>query len=448
MSAGRVFVVSARRTPFGSFGGRLKAQSATDLAAAAARAALGAARVEAANVDALVAGNVLQTAPDAAFLPRHAALRIGMSVGSTALGVNRLCGSGLQAAVSAAHAVRDGAALVLAVGAESMSQAPLALYGQHVRFGARLGAPPPLVDTLSAALADSAAGCSMGDTAEAVARLHGVSREESDAFALESQRRFEAARLAGRFAAELAPLELPAAKRGAAPAVEAMLADEFPRPATTAEALAKLAPVFGGVVTAGSASGIADGAGALLLASEAALTARGLAPLAELRAWSVAGVEPRLMGLGPVPALIALTAHPRWPAGLALADVAHVEINEAFAAQVLGCKRALAGGAHALDPRRLNPNGGGSIPHARLCCTSKLTLPANPRPPHRNLRDPETHTGAIAVGHPLGASGARIIAHIVHSLAATGERFGVGAACIGGGQGIAVLIENVNATRA
>jgi acetyl-CoA acetyltransferase family protein len=289
----------------------------------------------------------------------------------------------------------------------------------------------------------------MGDTAVAVARLHGVSREESDAFALESQRRFEAARLAGRFAAELAPLELPAAKRGAAPAVEAMLADEFPRPATTAEALAKVAPVFGGVVTAGSASGIADGAGALLLASEAALTARGLAPPAELRAWSVAGVEPRLMGLGPVPALIALTAHPRWPAGLALADVAHVEINGAFAAQVLGCKRALAGGAHALDPRASTRTAVGPLePHARLSCTSKLTLPANPRPPHRNLRDMETHAGAIAVGHPLGASGARIIAHIVHSLAATGERFGVGAACIGGGQGIAVLIENVNATRA
>jgi acetyl-CoA acyltransferase 2 len=358
-TAGRVFIVSARRTPFGTFGGRLKAQSATDLAAAAARAALAAARVKAADVDTLIAGSVLQTAPDAAFLPRHAALRIGMQVGSTALGVNRLCGSGLQAAVSGAHAVRDGAELVLAVGSESMSQAPLSMYGQHVRFGTRFGAPPPLVDTLSAALADSAAGCTMGDTAEAVARLHGVSREDSDAYALASQRRFESARAAGRLSAELAPLELPAAKRGA-PA-EAMLADEFPRPATTAEGLAKLAPVFGGVVTAGSASGITDGAAALLLASEAALAARGLTPLAELRAWAVAGVEPKLMGLGPVPALLALTAHPRWPAGLALADVAHVEINEAFAAQVLGCERALAASGHALDPRRLNPNGGESF---------------------------------------------------------------------------------------
>ena len=411
MSSSRVFIVAARRTPFGTFGGRLRNLTATDLSVAAARATLAAARVDAAAVDAVVAGGVLQTAPDAAYLPRHTALRVGMRVDSTALGVNRLCGSGLQAAVTGAHAVRDGAGLVLALGAESMSQAPLSLYGQHVRFGARFGAPPALVDTLFAALADSQAGCTMGDTAEAVARLHGVSRGDSDAYALESQRRFESARAAGRLAAEIAPLELPPAKRGGAP--ESMGADEHPKPATSAEGLAKLPAVFGGVVTAGSASGITDGAAALLLASEAALATHRLAPLAELRAWAVAGVEPRLMGLGPVPALQALTAHPRWPAGLALADVAHIEINEAFAAQVLGCQRALAGGPHALDPQRLNPNG-----------------------------------GAIAVGHPLGASGARIMAHLAHSLAASGRRFGVGAACIGGGQGIAVLLENVNARTA
>jgi acetyl-CoA acetyltransferase family protein len=364
-------------------------------------------------VDAVVAGNVQQTAPDAAYLPRHVALRLGMRDASTALGVNRLCGSGFQAAISAVHTIRDGAAgLVLAVGAESMSQAPLSLFGQQARFGTRLGAPPPLVDTLSAALSDSLAGCSMGDTAEEVARRHGVTREDADAYALASQQRLEAARAAGRFAAELAPLALPAAKRGGAG--EVMAADETPRPATTAAALAKLAPVFKGVVTAGNASGIADGAGALLLASEAALAAhKQLVPLAELRAWAVAGVDPRVMGLGPVPALVALTQSPAWPAGLALADVRHVEINEAFAPQVLGCVRALAGGAHALDPAAVNPDG-----------------------------------GAIAVGHPLGASGVRILAHIAHTLAASGARYGIGAACIGGGQGIAVLLENPNALRA
>lgn len=407
-----VFLVAARRTPFGAFGGRLRDRSSADLALAAARATLAAARVEPLAVDAVVAGNVQQTAPDAAYLPRHVALRLGMRDASTALGVNRLCGSGFQAAISAVHTIRDGAAgLVLAVGAESMSQAPLSLFGQQARFGTRLGAPPPLVDTLAAALVDSFAGCGMGDTAEEVARRYKVTREEADAFALASQQRFEAARAAGRLAAELAPLELPAAKRGAPP--ETMAADEHPRPATTAAALAKLTPVFKGVVTAGNASGITDGAGAMLLASEAALAAHGLAPLAELRAWSVAGVDPKVMGLGPVPALIALTANARWPRGLTLADVSHVEINEAFAPQVLGCERALAGTAHALGAGALNPNG-----------------------------------GAIAVGHPLGASGARIIAHIAHSLAASGRRFGVGSACIGGGQGIAVLIENVNARAA
>ena len=408
----RVFIVAARRTPFGAFGGKLRDRTATDLAVVAARAALASAGVAAAAVDSVIAGNVAQTAPDAMYLARHVALRLGMREASTALGVNRLCGSGFQAAISAAHAIRcDGAGLVLALGAESMSQAPLALYGQQARFGTRLGAPPPLVDTLAAGLSDALAGCSMGDTAEAVARLHGVLREDADAFALASQQRFEAARAAGRLAAELAPVELPPAKRGGAP--ETLAADEHPKPASTAQALAKLSPVFKVVVTAANASGITDGAAAMLVASEAALAAHGLRPLAELRAWATAGVDPKLMGLGPVPALRALTTTPGWPRGLRLRDVAHVEINEAFAPQVLGCVRALAGSEHELDPARLNPNG-----------------------------------GAIAVGHPLGASGARIMAHIAHSLAASGKRYGVGSACIGGGQGIAVVLENPHATEA
>ncbi len=337
-------------------------------------------------------GNVAQTSADAIYLARHVGLRAGLPLEVPAVTVNRLCGSGFEAVVQAAMWILTGQAeVVLAGGTESMSQAPLVLRG--TRWGHPLGRPPPLEDALWAALTDSHAGLPMGMTAERLAERHGIAQDEVDAYAVLSQRRWAEAQAAGRLDAELAPLDLPG-KKGTV----RFDRDEGPRPDTTVEALRRLPKVFkpDGVIHAGAASGVADGAAALVVASRAFAERRGLAPLARLVAWGHAGVEPAEMGIGPVPAIRAALAR----AGAALGAVDLVEVNEAFAPQYLAVEKVLG-----LDRARTNADG-----------------------------------GAIALGHPLGASGARITAHLCHALRRRGGGLAVGSACIGGGQGVAVVL--------
>jgi acetyl-CoA acetyltransferase family protein len=387
-----VVILSAKRTPFGAFGGALKALSATDLGVHAATAALAAAGVAPAEVGHVVIGNVVQTSADAIYLARHVGLRAGVPLEVPALTVNRLCGSGFEAVVQAAMWIRTGQAeVVLAGGTESMSQAPLVLRG--TRWGHPLGRTPALEDSLWSALTDSQVGLPMGMTAERLAELHGLTQDEVDEYAVLSQRRWAAAQAAGRFEAELAPVDLPG-KKGPA----RLERDEGPRPDTTVEALRRLPKVFkpDGVIHAGAASGVSDGAGALVVASRAFAERRGLTPLARLVAWGHAGVDPAIMGIGPVPAIQAALRR----AGAALADMDLVEVNEAFAPQYLAVERRLG-----LDRQRTNVDG-----------------------------------GAIALGHPLAASGARITAHLCHALRLRGGGAAVGSACIGGGQGVAVVL--------
>jgi acetyl-CoA C-acetyltransferase/acetyl-CoA acyltransferase 2 len=387
-----IVILSGVRTAFGTMSGALKDLSATELALPTARAALQAAGVEPADIDHVLYGNVLQTDADAIYLARHVGLKAGVPQAVPALTLNRLCGSGFQAVVSGAEQILTGQAnAVLVGGTESMSRAPHVVWG--LREGARFGKTPALKDLLWECLTDSYTGLPMAMTAENLAVQFSISRAEVDAFALQSQQRWSAASAAGRFADEIAPIEL-AGRKGPV----RFDTDEHPR-ATTLEALAALRPVFkkDGVITAGNASGICDGAASLVLADASWAAGRGLRPLARLVGWGVAGCDPTVMGIGPVPAsrkAFAMT-------GLGVADMARVEVNEAFAPQYLAVEKALE-----LDRDRTNVNG-----------------------------------GAIALGHPLGASGARITATLVHELRRIGGGKGLGTACIGGGQGIAVIVE-------
>jgi acetyl-CoA acyltransferase 2 len=388
-----IHIVAAKRTPFGTFGGALKDFSATDLAVVAAKAALQAGGVSPEVVDTVVFGNVAQTSADAIYLARHVGLKSGVPIGVPALTVNRLCGSGFQAVVSGAHDILVGdAEIALVGGSESMSQAPHV--GRGLRWGARLGVDLKLEDSLWTSLTDPYAGCSMAITAENLAEKYGITREQCDAYGLRSQQTWAAAQDAGRFTAELAPVEIKTRK-----GTTQFVADEHPRREANLEAMAKLPPSFkkDGVVTAGNASGICDGGAALILASEEAVKRHNLTSLARVVQWHVAGVEPTIMGIGPVPAIRGALAR----AGLQQSDVDLFEINEAFAAQYLACEKELG-----LDRDKTNVDG-----------------------------------GAIALGHPLGASGARITAHLVHELRRRSGRYAVGAACIGGGQGIALVLE-------
>jgi acetyl-CoA acetyltransferase family protein len=390
-----VWFLAAKRTAFGAFGGALRDFKATDLGVAAATAVLAEAGLPPDRVDQVIFGNVLQTTPEDVYCARHIGLRAGVPVDRPALTVNRLCGSGFQAVVSAALEIQHGEAeFALVGGAESMSQAPHAIRG--ARWGYPFGKAPPIEDLLWTALTDTYAGCPMGITAENLAEKYGIDRAACDAYAHASQRRWAAADEAGRFRDEIAPVEVKA-KTG----VVKLERDEHPRPATTPESLAKLQPSFkpGGVVTAGNASGIADGAAALVVASRAAAEGAGVAPLGRLVSWAVVGVEPRLMGIGPVPA--ALKALDRAKLPLSAMDL--IEVNEAFAPQYLAVERELG-----LPRDATNVDG-----------------------------------GAIALGHPLGASGARILTHLLHELRRRRLRNGLGAACIGGGQGIAVVVESL-----
>ena len=395
----QVVFLSAVRTGFGSFGGTLKEHTATDLGVLAAQCAIARAGLAPADVDHVVFGNVVQTSTDAAYLARHVGLRAGLPVETPAVTVNRLCGSGFEAIVQAAHRILLGEAhAVLAGGTESMSQAPYVLRG--ARWGTRLGQPPGLEDSLWDSLRDAQCGLTMGETAENLGQRYGVTRADADAYALSSQRRAKAAWDAGAFRNEVIPV--PARNSKTKQTVE-WAVDEHMRPDTTPEVLAKLAPVFrkDGLVTAGNASGIADGAGALVVAGERWARDRGHRPLGRLVSWAVAGVDPAVMGIGPAPAARAALAG----AGLGLDRMDLIEVNEAFAAQYVAVERELG-----LNRERTNVDG-----------------------------------GAIAIGHPLGASGARITAHLLHALRRRGGRLGLGSACIGGGQGIAVIVESLAA---
>ncbi len=390
-----IVILAAKRTPFGTFGGSLKDLSATDLAVHVSKAALAQAGAPADDFGHVVFGNVAQTSPDAIYLARHVGLRAGLPDRVPALVVNRLCGSGFEALVQAAVLVETGQAdVVLAGGTESMSQAPLVVRG--TRWGWPLGKPPAMEDLLWSALTDSYAGLPMALTAEKLAEQRGISQDEVDEYAVQSQRRWAAAAEAGRFDEEIAPIELKG-KKG--PVLFAK--DEHPRPDTTLESLRKLPKVFkkDGVIHAGAASGICDGAGALVVASREYADRRGLRPLARIVNWGHAGVDPTIMGIGPVPAVRNALAR----AGAKLSEFDLFEVNEAFSPQVIAVLKELG-----LPRDRTNVDG-----------------------------------GAIALGHPLAASGARIAMHLVYELRRRGARSGIGSACIGGGQGIALVLEAV-----
>jgi acetyl-CoA acetyltransferase family protein len=374
--------------------GKLKDVSALELGAIASRAAFERTRVTPQIVNHVVFGNVLQTSSDAVYGARHVALKAGVPVDVPALTVNRLCGSGIQAAISGAQMIQlDEADVVLTGGMESMSQAPHVIRG--ARTGLRLG-QGQLEDTLWSALLDTHCGCTMAGTAENCATKYGVSRQEQDQYALRSQQLAAAAWKAGRLAEEVVPIEVKG-RRG----VELFAQDDHMRPDSTLESLAKLPPAFSknGCVTAGNASGIVDGGAALLLASASAVKGHGLTPLARLTHWSAVGVEPTMMGMGPAPA----TRRVLERAGLTLKDVDLIEVNEAFAAQYLSVEKELG-----LDRDRVNVNG-----------------------------------GAIALGHPLGMTGTRLLLTLTLELRRRGLKRGLATACIGGGQGIAAIVETV-----
>jgi acetyl-CoA acetyltransferase family protein len=390
-----VVFLSGARTGFGAFGGALKDISATELGSIAARAALARSGVAAGDVDHVVMGNVLQTSPDAAYLARHVGLQAGLPIETPAVTVNRLCGSGFEAVIQAAHQIQLGESrVVMAGGAESMSQAPHVVRG--ARWGLRLGPAAPFEDTLWEALRDSQCDLSMAETAENLAGRYGISRQDVDAYALRSQQRARDAWNAGVYAEEVVPV---AVRNRKTRQMQDWAADEHMRPDTTAEGLASLPPYFrkDGVVTAGNASGIVDGAAVLMLSSAAYAAEHGLKPLGRLISWGVVGVDPTIMGIGPAPAARKALAR----AGMTLDQMDLVEVNEAFAAQYLAVEQELG-----LDRERTNADG-----------------------------------GAVALGHPLGATGARITLHLLYALRRRGSRYGLGSACIGGGQGAAVIVE-------
>ncbi|MEM1418450.1 MAG: acetyl-CoA C-acetyltransferase [Myxococcota bacterium] len=388
-----IWIVGAKRTPFGAMNGSLKRMSAIDLGVHASKAAIEQSGVQAADFDHVILGNVQQTSADAIYGARHVGLKSGLPIETPGLTVNRLCGSGFQAVVTAAEQIVLGdAKAVLAVGAENMSQAPHSIWG--LRDGQKFGRPSPMVDTLWEALTDSFCKTPMGGTAENLGKKYGITREQSDAFALRSQRNWKKAQDAGFFADEIAPVELKTRK-----GTKVLDTDEHPRPETTPEILAKLPPVFqkDGLVTAGNASGICDGAAALVVVDGAWAKDQGLTPLAKLIQWGVAGVEPTIMGIGPAPAIrIALER-----AGASLGDVDLFDVNEAFSPQWLAVQKELE-----LPDEKSNVNG-----------------------------------GAVALGHPLGATGARITTNLIYTARKLNKGLSVGSACIGGGQGIAVVLE-------
>jgi acetyl-CoA acetyltransferase family protein len=394
MTKPEVLIVGGARTPMIDYVGALKDVSALELGAIASRGAFERYGVKPQWIDHAVFGNVLQTSADAIYGARHIALKAGVPVDVPALTVNRLCGSGIQAAVSGAQMIQLGeAGLVLTGGVENMSQAPHVIRG--LRGGLKLG-QGKLEDSLWEALVDTYCGCPMAITAENCAAKYGIGREAQDAYAWRSQQLADAAWKAGRFADEIVSVEIKGRK-----GVQIVDRDDHLRPETTMEILAKLPPAFkkDGTVTAGNASGIVDGGAALILASREAADRHQLRPLGRLVAWASTGVEPSLMGMGPAPATRKALAQ----AGLSLDSIDLIEINEAFAGQYLAVEKELG-----LDRDKVNVNG-----------------------------------GAIALGHPLGMSGTRLLLTLLLELRRRGKQRGLAAACIGGGQGIAAVVETI-----
>ena len=389
-----IFILGGKRTPMSSYVGELKDVKAIDLGATAARGALEASGVAAEEIDHTVFGNALQTSGDAIYGARHVALKAGVPAERPALTVNRLCGSGIQSIVSGAHMILLGEAETALVGGmESMSMAPHAIYGARAGFGLGQG---KLEDTLMVALLDTYCNTTMAGTAENLARRYEISREEQDKYALRSQTEAARAQGQGVFAEEIVPVEVKTRK-----GVKTVEADDHLRPDTTLEVLAKLPTAFNkdGFVTAGNASGIVDGAAALVIAGGEYVRRAGAKPLGRVVSWAYAGVEPEVMGIGPVPAIRKALEK----ANLKLEDIDLVEVNEAFACQYLAVEKELG-----LDRSKTNVNG-----------------------------------GAIALGHPLGASGTRIVLTALLELRRRGGRYGLASACIGGGQGIAVIFERI-----
>ena len=389
-----VFILGGKRTAMGEYVGALKDISAIDLGATAAKGALDATNVRPEEIDHTVMGNALQTSGDAIYGARHVALKAGVPFDRPALTVNRLCGSGIQSIVSGAQMIQLGEAqTVLAGGMESMSQAP------HVIRGARSGFPlggGKLEDSLMVALLDTYCNTPMAGTAENLACKFEISREEQDQYALRSQQEAKRAQDAGYLAEEIVPVEITSRR-----ATVVFDADDHLRPETTMEGLGKLRPAFGkdGFVTAGNASGIVDGAAAVIICGEEYVKRRNAQPMGRIVSWAYAGVEPEIMGIGPVPA----TRQALEKAGLKLSEIDLIEVNEAFAAQYLAVEKELG-----LDRSRTNVNG-----------------------------------GAIALGHPLGATGTRLVITVLHELHRRGGRYGLATACIGGGQGIAMIVERI-----
>ncbi len=398
LKPGDIAIVSGARTPFGRYCGKLKDFTAQELGAIAAKCAIQRAGVEPSEFDHAVFGNAQQTSGDALYGARHVALRAGLPIETPALTVNRLCGSGMQSIINAAQMIQLGeASTVIAGGMEAMSQAPFVIRG---RDGFSLAPGGKLEDSLMVALLDSYCGLYMANTAELYGEQQGITRQMQDEFALRSQRCADAAYKEGRLQEELVPVQ-PRNSKGE-PTDETLSEDDHRRPQTTMEGLAKLKPAFGknGTVTAGNASGIVDGAAAVVLMSLEETSKRGMKPLGRIVSWGIAGVEPKLMGRGPVPATkIALQK-----AGMTLEHIDLIEVNEAFAAQCLAVEKELG-----LDRDKVNVNG-----------------------------------GAIALGHPLGATGTRLVITLLYELRRRKKKYGLATACIGGGQGIAMIVESLN----
>ncbi len=398
LKPGDIAIVSGARTPFGRYCGKLKDFTAQELGAIAAKGAMERAAVDPKEFDHVVFGNAQQTSGDALYGARHVGLRAGVPIETPALTVNRLCGSGMQAIVSAAQMIQtDEAKIALAGGMEAMSQAPFVIRG---REGFTLAPGGKLEDSLMVALLDSYCGSYMANTAELYGSQQGITREMQDEFALRSQKCADDAYKSGRLQEELVPVPLRNHKGELTG--ESLTEDDHRRPQTTMEGLAKLKPAFGknGTVTAGNASGIVDGGAAVVVMSLENALKRNLKPLGRIVGWGIAGVEPKLMGRGPVPASkIALQK-----AGLSLDYIDLIEVNEAFAAQYLAVEKELG-----LDREKVNVNG-----------------------------------GAIALGHPLGATGTRLVITLLYELHRRKKKYGLAAACIGGGQGIAMVVESMN----
>lgn len=397
-----IVFLSGKRTPFGTFLGALSSLSANDLGVIASQAAIEQAGIEAGDIDHVIFGNVLQTSGDAIYCARHIGLRSGVPIPTPAVTVNRLCGSGFESLIQAAHRLRLGeSTMVLAGGAESMSMAPHVVRGS--RKGFKLG-HSQFTDTLRECLYDTQAGCEMAITAENLAEKYGITREEADDYGFRSQSAWQVAANEGRYDAEIVPVTIKGRRGDTVVTLDehpqlSPLQSERIRSRFSREAMTKLRPIFKkeGTVTAANASGINDGAGAMVMTTADIAQARGLNPIGRFVAGAAVGVEPKYMGIGPVAAIRKALER----ANMTIGEMDLIEINEAFSSQYLACEKVLE-----IDRAITNVNSGG-----------------------------------VAIGHPLAATGTRITTHLINELKRQGKRYGVGSACIGGGQGIAIVVE-------